>query len=496
MSNEYYVVGKDKLTEIADAIRTKGGTSAQLVFPDGWKTAISNIETGVDVPVFTMLDIFNEDQYVGTDTTCNKTYEECAEMRSTGKYEAIAVFGSGETSSEETHIMSTQGIMASLGLHDGTLVYYGTSLTGVPKYKITYASNGTITYYKETDVLETLNVNSNGEYIAPFNRVYDEVIVDVPSTTPVIEPLTITENGTYTAPSGIDGYSPITVNVSSGSGDVWQDENGLVHLASEASGGDEVPDDGKTRIWIHIAEGTPDNRLTFYLRFTASTANNTTVDWGDGTTETLGSTTATNYSHKYPSGGDYVITMTVNSGTISFEGTGGNGGYSIYGLRESSTSSSYYNRIRIKRIIFGDDITSVGDYVCYLCYSLASVTILDGATNIGGYAFSTCYSLASLTIPDGVTSIGDYAFSQCHGLASLTIPDSVTSIGKYTFAYCYGMSEYHFKPTTPPTLVNATSFQNIPSDCIIYVPQGSLSAYQQATNWSQYSSHMQEEPQS
>lgn len=30
---------------------------------------------------------------------------------------------------------------------------------------------------------------------------------------PVIEPLTITENGTYTAPNGVDGYSPVTVNV-------------------------------------------------------------------------------------------------------------------------------------------------------------------------------------------------------------------------------------------------------------------------------------------
>ena len=30
---------------------------------------------------------------------------------------------------------------------------------------------------------------------------------------PVIEQLSITENGTYTAPEGVDGYSPITVNV-------------------------------------------------------------------------------------------------------------------------------------------------------------------------------------------------------------------------------------------------------------------------------------------
>ena len=36
---------------------------------------------------------------------------------------------------------------------------------------------------------------------------------------PVIEPLEITENGTYTAGDGVDGYSPITVNVAGSGGD-------------------------------------------------------------------------------------------------------------------------------------------------------------------------------------------------------------------------------------------------------------------------------------
>jgi hypothetical protein len=33
---------------------------------------------------------------------------------------------------------------------------------------------------------------------------------------PIIEPLSVTENGTYTAPNGVDGYSPVTVNVQGG----------------------------------------------------------------------------------------------------------------------------------------------------------------------------------------------------------------------------------------------------------------------------------------
>ena len=44
MSN--YSVSGASLADIADAIRTKGGTSASLMFPDGFLTAIQNISTG------------------------------------------------------------------------------------------------------------------------------------------------------------------------------------------------------------------------------------------------------------------------------------------------------------------------------------------------------------------------------------------------------------------------------------------------------------------
>lgn len=303
--------------------------------------------------------------------------------------------------------------------------------------------------------------------------------------------MTIDENGTY----DVSGYASAEVSVS--------------------GGGDEpVPDDGKTRIWIHIADGTPDNRLTFYLRFTASVANNTTVDWGDGVSETLGSTTPTNYSHKYPSGGDYIITMTVNTGTISFEGTNGNSGDSIYGSRGKT---NYYNQSRITRIIFGNSVTTIDSYACNQCYGLTSVTILDGVTSIGTQAFSychslasvvvlssvtviasmafyQCYSLESITMPDSITTLGDYVFNSCYSLTSLVIPNSVTSIGTYAFAPCNAISEFHFKPTTPPSVSNSNAFNGVSSDCIVYVPKGRLNAYKTATNFGNIASKMQEEP--
>ena len=153
----------------------------------------------------------------------------------------------------------------------------------------------------------------------------------------------------------------------------------------------------------------------------------------------------------------------------------------------------FNNCYSLASITISDDVTSIVKSVFYGCYSLTSIAIPNGVTSIGDYAFQNCYSLAHIVIPDGVTSIGKLAFSSCYSLASITIPDSVTSIGASTFSNCYGMAEYHLKPTTPPTLSNTNAFAYIPADCVIYVPQGCLEAYQNATNWATYASKMQEE---
>jgi hypothetical protein len=54
---------------------------------------------------------------------------------------------------------------------------------------------------------------------------------------PVIEPLSVTDNGEYSAPSGVDGYSPVTVNVPKGitpSGTISITQNGTVDVTQYA----------------------------------------------------------------------------------------------------------------------------------------------------------------------------------------------------------------------------------------------------------------------
>ncbi len=248
-----------------------------------------------------------------------------------------------------------------------------------------------------------------------------------------------------------------------------------------------ITDDGKTRLYIRIAA---EGRMNVPLYISQTVANGVTIDWGDGSaTETLAGTGNVNRTHTYASIGDYVITLDpVDGCTLGF-----GAGSSSYCVMGSTGNNGIVYCTMLQAVQIGIGVTSIGSSAFESCYSLASITIPDGVTSIGSFAFRYCYSLASITIPDGVTSIVNNAFNGCNSLANITIPDGVTSIGIYAFQNCYGMAKYHMKPTTPPTLSNTNAFGNIPSDCIIYVPQGCLEAYQNATNWATYASKMQEE---
>lgn len=88
-----------------------------------------------------------------------------------------------------------------------------------------------------------------------------------------------------------------------------------------------------------------------------------------------------------------------------------------------------------------------------------------------------------MTIPNSVTNIMTNTFFGCRSLSKITVPSGITSIAASAFSGCYGLAEIHFKPETPPTVSNTNAFTNLQTDCKIYVPTGTLSAYTSATNY-------------
>jgi hypothetical protein len=81
--------------------------------------------------------------------------------------------------------------------------YYDSQLTAEEIEEVLEAING------------ILNPANNGKVLAISNGKFEARSVQWGGGASVIESLSVTTNGTYTAPSGVDGYSPVTVNVPS-----------------------------------------------------------------------------------------------------------------------------------------------------------------------------------------------------------------------------------------------------------------------------------------
>ena len=81
--------------------------------------------------------------------------------------------------------------------------YYDSQLTAEEIEEILEAISGILTQA------------NNGKVLAINNGKLEARSVQWGGGEPLIEPLSVTSNGTYTAPSGVDGYSPVTVNVPS-----------------------------------------------------------------------------------------------------------------------------------------------------------------------------------------------------------------------------------------------------------------------------------------
>lgn len=151
-------------------------------------------------------------------------------------------------------------------------------------------------------------------------------------------------------------------------------------------------------------------------------------------------------------------------------------------------------------------VNFIGERAFERCESLTSIQLPDALESISFKCFNQCTRLTSITIPENVLSIGDYAFMQCVGLMSVKIPDkvrtvgqlvfygctklviaeigrSVSSIGSATFADCNRLEEVRCYSSTPAKVASDTFDSGQYSKAKLYVPEGSLDAYNQDLIW-------------
>ena len=170
-----------------------------------------------------------------------------------------------------------------------------------------------------------------------------------------------------------------------------------------------------------------------------------------------------------------------------------------------------------------NSVIEINSLAFYKCHGLKSVSIGKSVRYIHHQAFLYCDSLESISvasdnqcydsrdncnaiidrfyemlvigckntvIPGTVYFIGPVAF-EGSGVTSVTIPNTIDGIGDYAFNDCYALNEvYSYVSDLSEFWMGYNVFshwdQDVYAERTLYVPRGSLEAYQADRLWSQY----------
>lgn len=297
------------------------------------------------------------------------------------------------------------------------------------------------------------------------------------------------------------------------------------------------PTDDKTHFFLRITNKTG---LTATVNY--SYHSDLTVDWGDGTVDTIAGKSDNNaFTHDYAECGTY---------HVSVVGTGNPGGTkglvadksmlvgklvirpagwewpNIQGQKLASESQiesvvisggaptgtelfSNCRKLRHLNVPYAwkkspsvsncsamKHISLSGAAVSTEDYGLGSQGLervcLPDSVNLAScrFTFRDGFSLREVRIPSATTSIPARAFLNCYNLKDLIIPSTVTNINSDTTFSNAGILDYYLHSTTPPTLGGTSAFTGIKNSTVIHVPAVALEDYKTATNWATYADYM------
>lgn len=275
---------------------------------------------------------------------------------------------------------------------------------------------------------------TNTERIQAHNELLRECIEiadDLPdaggaTTDPIIEPLEVTENGTYVAPVGVDGYSPVTVNIPIPdgyivpSGTLEVTENGQHDVAEYASVNVNVPAGGGGSVIDFLAE---------------------------------------------------TLTEVIDT----------------EGVVKSISAYLFDERSMLKTVRL-PAVTSIGAYNFRNCGSLVTLDLPELTGSTGTYFAASCPYLVNVNIPKA-TTLGQYSMRYCNVLEFVDLP-SVESIVNYCLTGCTKLHTLILRSTKGVVSCGGTSVISASAiakgNGYIYVPADLIEAYKVATNWTTF----------
>lgn len=143
------------------------------------------------------------------------------------------------------------------------------------------------------------------------------------------------------------------------------------------------------------------------------------------------------------------VTWSFNAETkvLTFEGEGSIPDYNEYITDGEITLKYPWKDVEYTKVVFGPDITGIGNYAFCYSNSLQSVEIPETVAVLGKGVFMGCSALESATLPSSVNRANESMFANCKKLKNVTLSPVTQSIGKEAFTQCSSLEEITFPAT-------------------------------------------------
>ena len=434
-----YLTTDTELTSVANAIRTKGGTSAALVYPAGFVSAIEAIPTGI-APTGTIS--------ITENGTVDVTQYATADVNVSG--------GGGNPTADENDVIFID--------YDGTI-----------RYSYTAANFANLTAMPENpthDGLTAQGWNWSLSDAKTFVATHKQLIIGQLYDTD-------------------DTKSRLYIYIA---GDIYNSPKFYWYQS-----GDMVINFGDGTVESFTGVGNKNTTHTYsqpglYI-VSFDVANNEVMRFGfsDNGYNVFGETGTSNAYNG--------ILKKVELGSrIQFGGALNY--YSFYGCYALETITipnhinnlgqrTFYNCYSLKSITIPSTVTSFYDYVLYNAYTLKKVSLPKGININANYFVYNNYALDRFIIPDGCVSLGNYNLCNAYCIKTIIVPSTVTRIGSNFASSAKSLQYVYMYSSTPPS-IGSFLFSSASSNYVISVPAGSKTTYDAASNWSNVASHIVE----
>lgn len=445
MSN--YLTTDTDLIAVADAIRAKGGTSSSLSFPDGYVSAIQDIQTGGNLEDITI----SQDYLVEQNTVISNGI----------------IFQTDETYPGTPVVLNNTNYA---NIDNGNLGQNGIGIK--IELNRTYHCTGELKIEWSTGEQEIYSIDSD------FTPTGYSASASLPNfswegigtTTQTFNTMNLSFNS-----SSFTGYRIFMRPIRTG-GQITKSGVLLDGSYYQIS----VTSDGFNTINLNLSDDPRFQAIYKSLAYRSTIASSAlgVSEWCDS----LSKIASWQFAGQSLSG-DFIFSNVSFVGQYAFAWnyTGGfTGGVTTYNLTFPILSSFYDNSPfamnRGLTSIYCPSVTAIGGYTFYNCSSLTTISFPE-CTSIGPNAFQSCFSLVTASFPK-CTTINNYAFQNCSKLTTVSFPECTiisgyafyscsklasiyfpkcTSIGYYAFYSCSSLTTVSFQECT---IISGNAFQN------------------------------------